>query len=107
MKQNETFTIEARAYPFDNMKKMCYFSLDPAVAQVSEDGVVTAVGGRTTIISALDMVSLISDEIEVTVEGDMPQPTRKPSGGGGSGRTDTNRDSRTDRNAKSRIRAVG
>lgn len=79
MKQNETFTIEARAYPFDNMKEMSYFSLNPAVAQVSEDGVVTAVGGGTTIVSAIDMVSGISDEIEVTVEG-----TRKPSSGGGS-----------------------
>lgn len=84
MKQNETFTIEARAYPFDNMKKMSYFSLDPTVAQVSEDGVVTAVGGGTTIVSALDMVSGISDEIEVTVEGTEPTPTRKPSSGGGS-----------------------
>ncbi|MGN0150713.1 MAG: S-layer homology domain-containing protein, partial [Clostridia bacterium] len=83
MKQNETFTIEARAYPFDNMKKMSYFSLDPTVAQVSEDGVVTAVGGGTTIVSALDMVSRISDEIEVTVDG--PAPTRRPSSGGGSG----------------------
>lgn len=84
MKKNETFTIEARAYPFDNMKEMSYFSLDPAVAQVSEDGVVTAVGGGTTIVSALDMVSGISDEIEVTVEGTEPTPTRKPSSGGGS-----------------------
>lgn len=82
MKQNETFTIEARAYPFDNMKKMSYFSLDPTVAQVSEDGVVTAVGGGTTTVSALDMVSGISDEIEVTVDG--PAPTRRPSRGGGS-----------------------
>ena len=85
MKQNETFTIEARAYPFDNMKKMSYFSLDPAVAQVSEDGVVTAVGGGKTTVSALDMVSGISYEIEVTVEGTEPTPTRKPSGGGGGG----------------------
>lgn len=84
MKQNETFTIEARAYPFDNMKKMYYFSFDPAVAQVSEDGVVTAVGGGTTTVFALDMVSGISDEIEVTVEGTEPTPTRKPSSGGGS-----------------------
>ena len=82
MKQNETFTIEARAYPFDNMKKMSYFSLDPTVAQVSEDGVVTAVGGGTTTVSVLDMVSGISDEIEVTVDG--PAPTRRPSRGGGS-----------------------
>ena len=91
MKQNETFTIEARAYPFDNKKKMSYFSLDPAVAQVSEDGVVTAVGGGTTIVSALDMVSGISDEIEVTVDG--PVPTRRPSssssGGGSSKATPT------------------
>ena len=69
MKQNETFAIAAKAYPFDNMKKMTYFSLDPEVAQVSEDGVVTAVGGGQTTVYALDMISGISDEIEITVDG--------------------------------------
>lgn len=69
MKKNETFAIKAKAYPFDNMKEMTYFSLNPDVAQVSEDGIVTAVGGGQTTVYALDMISGISDEIEITVDG--------------------------------------
>ncbi len=95
MQQDETFNIEARAYPFDSIKNMYYYSDNPEVASVSEDGVVTASGGGKTIVYALDLSSGMSDEIEVTVEGTEPTPTPRRNHGSGSSSYSTNTDSAT------------
>lgn len=75
LKENETFKLETKAYPFDSKKKLSYYSSDSDIAQVSEDGVVTAVGQGNATIFATDMVSGAVSSIDIKVDGVLPTPT--------------------------------
>ena len=79
LNQNDTFKIEPKAYPFDSIKKMYYFSDNHNVATVTDDGVITATGGGTTNVCAMDLNGMIFKNIEVSVKGTEPTATPKHS----------------------------
>lgn len=76
--------ITASAMPENaSDRTIVYSSSDGAVASVSEDGTITAVGNGTAEITAYNPATAVEKSITVTVTGG-PEPTQRPSGGGSS-----------------------
>lgn len=68
LKAGEQFTINAEVTPDDaTVKTFIYYSSDESVAEVSDNGVITAVGKGTAVVSVISTQSLISAECTVTV----------------------------------------
>ena len=82
MTAGETKKISASAMPENaSDREIVYSSSDAAVANISEDGTITAVGNGTAEITAYNPSSTVKRSITVTVTGGA-EPTQRPSSGG-------------------------
>lgn len=82
MTAGETKKISASAMPENaSDREIVYSSSDAAVANISEDGTITAIGNGTAEITAYNPSSTVKRSITVTVTGGA-EPNQRPSSGG-------------------------
>ena len=79
----ESFKLKPEVYPWKDAANVFYYSENPEVASVTEDGVVHAEGNGTTYICAVDSTDHILEEnIKVTVTGAPEEDDGNPDDGG-------------------------